>query len=84
LDYAYGTSYMEAVNCRSMNKVLVLPMNGGNKLAQLNWLRELEKPHYTAGFSFCDSYPYDEGETEWVVELNSEVGLIPVFCSLYS
>ena len=76
----------DIINCINMNKVVDIPLHDGSgtRLAQLNWLRELEKPFYTAGLTFCDKYPYNIGSTIWVVEMDKEVGLKPVFCTLYS
>ena len=73
----------ELLYIRGLDKCIVLPTELGDKLAQLNWIRELEKPFYLGGLTFCDKYPYEEGSTEWTLESDPELGFKPVFCSLY-
>jgi len=75
----------DTINCIGLNKVVDIPLHDDSetRLAQLNWLREVDKPYFLAGLTFCDNYPHEEGSTIWVVEMNNETGLKPIFCTLY-
>jgi hypothetical protein len=43
--------------------------------AKLNWIREIERPYFLAGITYCDHYPHDEGSNLWIFELDKEEGL---------
>lgn len=76
----------EVIDVKSQERCVTLTwLDGSQHEAKLNWLQQMEEGYFLAGLTYThlSRQSGNECHTEWVLKLDSEVGFMPMFCSLY-